>query len=326
MARPRTKNKHLPKYVTIIHGSYWYRPPKVKPVRISQVGDEAAMYRFMAERTAPMTDLVTIGDCMDRYIREVLPTLAASTQKDYRRYIGTLRAWCGHMRPGDLTRRDVGRLIDVTQGKIARNRMVAVLSALYGLMVGYWYVAEQNPCIGVRRHKARKRDRYVTQGEYDAVYALASTRMRIAMDLALLTGQRQGDILRLRWDSVSKDGIVFRQQKTGKGLDVGLSPSVQDALDRAKRLLPHFPRQYVLRRRDGLPYSSDGFRAIWGRLMRKAVATGAIQRAFTFHDLRRKSGSDSVSLQSAFERLGHSDIALTRSVYDCGIRKVTPLR
>ena len=48
MSRPRTKNKHLPKYVTVIHGSYWYRPPKAKPQRLAAVGEESEMYRKMA--------------------------------------------------------------------------------------------------------------------------------------------------------------------------------------------------------------------------------------------------------------------------------------
>lgn len=326
MARPRTRDRHLPKYFAVIHGSYWYRPPIAKAVRVARVGEERKLYDFIAQRSAPTGPLHTIGDCIDRYLREVLPMLARSTQVEYRRYLGSLRTWCGHMRPDDLTSRDVGRLLDVDTGRIARNRMVAALSALYTKMVGRWYVAEKNPCIGVERHEAGKRDRYVTDAEFDAVRDIMPPRIQIAMDLALITGQRQGDLLALQWSQITAEGVLFRQGKTGKRLLVALSPTLKEVLERTKKLLPHFPRQYVLRRRDGEPYSSDGFRAIWSRHMRKAVKDKMIAEAFTFHDLRAKCVSDSVTIQQAFERAGHSDMSLTRGVYDRGIRKVVPLK
>lgn len=85
MARPRTKNKHLPKYVTVIHGSYWYRPPKAKPERLAAVGEEAEMYRKLSGLMIPQDPgkLTTLSTCFDRYEREVVPTLAKRTQRDY---------------------------------------------------------------------------------------------------------------------------------------------------------------------------------------------------------------------------------------------------
>lgn len=38
MSRPRTVNKHLPKYVSVNHGAYWHKPPGKKAVRIAAVG------------------------------------------------------------------------------------------------------------------------------------------------------------------------------------------------------------------------------------------------------------------------------------------------
>ena len=69
MARPRTSNKHLPKYVTIIHGSYWYRAPKSKAERICSVDEPAAMYTYMAKRSLPAGPVKTMTDLFDRYER-----------------------------------------------------------------------------------------------------------------------------------------------------------------------------------------------------------------------------------------------------------------
>jgi integrase len=62
---------------------------------------------------------------------------------------------------------------------------------------------------------------------------------------------------------------------------------------------------------------------MWQRAMRKF---GQQHERFTFHDLRGKSGSDAVSIQDAYERLGHTSISMTRRVYDRGIRDVKPLK
>ena len=58
-----------------------------------------------------------------------------------------------------------------------------------------WGAATVNPVRTLERTPRSKRTRYVTDAEYAAVHALASERMRIAMELALLTGQRRGDLL-----------------------------------------------------------------------------------------------------------------------------------
>jgi len=331
MSRPRTVNTHLPRYVTVIHGSYWYRPPDGETVRIGPEGEEHLVWKFMAERTAPTAPPkpnATLREHFERYKREVLPTLGARTQKDYSRHIAVLERVFGHMHPDDVRPRDVGAFLDRPKGKIQANRQVAVLSAVYAKMVGRWYVADKNPCQNVERNPSKRRTRYVTDQEYAAVYALANPRIRLAMDLALLTGQRQGDLLNLPLKNVTDEGILFRQGKTGKRLLVGMSPALASVIARARTMSPAAPDigGYVLRTREGTPYSSEGFRACWQRLMVMAMRKRALEERFTFHDLRAKSVSDSKNIQEAFERAGHTSMAMTRGTYDRGVRKVTPLK
>jgi integrase len=335
MARPRKLNTHLPKYVTVIHGAYWYRPPaidgvKQKPVRIGPQGEEHLVWRFMLtlkepEATGPIT---LLRDCFDRYTREVLPTLAPRTQIDYARHVATLKATFGHMRPEELQPRHIGQFLDRPKGKIQANRQVAVLSAIFSKMVGRWYVCDKNPCQHVERNPAGKRTRYITDAEFDAVKAIAPIRVQIMMDLALLTGQRQGDLLALPLKNVTAEGILFKQGKTGKRLLVGISPLLQEVLDRAAKLLPQNLWGTVVRtsKAGGAPYTSEGFRALWQRVMSKALRLGVISERYTFHDIRAKCVSDTKNIQDAFERAGHTSMAMTRGTYDRGIRKVTPLK
>lgn len=336
MARPRKVNSHLPKYVTVIHGAYWFRPPtgpdglKPKPIRIGPQGEEHLVWKFMLtlQDPTPPSSSPTMAECFDRYQREVIPTLAPRTQIDYARHVATLRKTFGHMRPEELMPKHIGQFLDRPKGKIQANRQVAVLSAVFSKMVGRWYCAEKNPCQHVERNPAGKRTRYITDAEFDAVKAIAPVRVQVMMDLALLTGQRQGDLLALPLKNVSAEGILFKQGKTGKRLLVGMSPSLQEVIDRAAKLLPQNLWGNVVRtsQEGGRPYTSEGFRALWQRVINKALRLGVISERYTFHDIRAKCVSDTKNIQDAFERAGHTSMAMTRGTYDRGIRKVTPLK
>jgi integrase len=148
----------------------------------------------------------------------------------------------------------------------------------------------------------------------------------VAADLALLTGQRRGDIVDLKWESVTDAGVYFKQSKTGRELLVRMSDTLRAVLDRAEKLLPHIPKVYVIRGEDGRQMDRDTFEYRWQSAMRSAIRDGAITERFHFHDLRAKSVSDSKSVQDAYERAGHSSPSTTRRVYDRGVREVTPLR
>lgn len=318
----------LPEHVFEAHGALYFLDPAQPPVHIGPASDVAGMYRWLADRVsapaAAPAKVYTMNDAFDRYDREVIPELSPNTQAEYRRYLKVLRAEFGHRRPDDIEPRDIGRFLDVASAKVLQNKRVAVLSAVFGKLVGRWYEATRNPCAKVERNPEYPRDRLVTDAEFDAVHALAPVRVQLMMELALLTGQRQGDLLSLRWSQVTDDGIAFRQAKTGKRLMVMLSPALRDVLERAKKLKPDLPREFVIRTFEGRGYTPLGFRANWQRVMDKYMKSGG--ERFRFHDIRAKSASDSDSLEHAYERLGHTSIAMTRKVYDRGCRKVAPLR
>lgn len=266
----------------------------------------------------------TVAHFIERYRREVLPRLRPRTQDGYNRHLDALSKHFGHMEPNAVKPKDIGKFLDRPKGKIQANRQIAVLSAIYTKMVGRWYVADVNPCLNVERNPAHRRTRYVTNEEYAALYAFAKPRIRLAMDLALLTAQRQSDLISLPWSNVRPDGILFTQSKSGKRLLLGISPSLEAVLDRARQMTP--PGECVIRTRTGKAYTSEGFRACWQRTMQRAMRKGILTERFTFHDLRAKSISDTASIHDAYDRAGHTSLAMTRGTYDRGIRKVMPLR
>jgi integrase len=100
--------------------------------------------------------------------------------------------------------------------------------------------------------------------------------LRLAMLLAINTGQRQGDLLRLPWSSYDGATIKLRQRKTGAYVPIPVADALKAVLDAAPRR-----RTIMLTNSDGKPWSESGFQGAWG----KATARAGI-RGLTFHDLR----------------------------------------
>jgi integrase len=103
-------------------------------------------------------------------------------------------------------------------------------------------------------------------------------RHHLALLLALWTGQRQGDLLRLPWSGYDGASIRMRQSKTGIRVIIPVGTPLKAALDAAAKA-----RQstLILTNSEGRPWTADGFRSSW----RKACAAIGIV-GVTFHDLR----------------------------------------
>lgn len=138
-------------------------------------------------------------------------------------------------------------------------------------------VIASNPCEGGGRlYKADRKDNIWQQADIDAVMAVASPDLQLALMLALWTGQRQGDLLRLAWSAYDGKHIRLQQSKTGRRVAVPVGEPLRLMLDAAERSGP-----LVLTASHGRPWTSDGFRASWGKACGRAGISG-----LTFHDLR----------------------------------------
>lgn len=268
------------------------------------------------------TNEPTVAAILDRFERDYMPSLAPATQRGYQRCLRVLREHFGSRIASELKPKDFGPFLDVKRGKIQRNRHLAVLSCAFSEAVGRWYWLDRNVLKDVKRHPSSPRSRYVTDAEYETLKSSAPLRVQLAMDLALLTGQRQGDILAMRWEQIQDIGIVIEQGKTGKKLAVEITPALEAVLDKCWNLPNR--GEYVITRSMGNRFTGAGFRASWQRTMDAYVRRGG--KRFTFHDLRAKSASDSETIDAAYQRLGHTSMSMTRRAYDRGVRKVKPLR
>ena len=335
MGRRRTQNKHLPQRVYLKHGRYWYVDRANKWHDLGVTASE--MYRALASRSESIAAASTMNAVFDRYLQEKLPQLAPRTQDDYQGYIHNLRLVFGAAPPKDVT---AGHVFDYRNKRaeksvVQANREKSCLSAVFTAAVE-WHFVNDNPCRQVPKLQEPPRDRYVTDAEFTAVYRLASPMFQCAMDLATITGQREGDLLTLSQDQLTAEGILFRISKskrrhprhgkiveTAKQLIVEWSPELRAIIERMKKLGPA-TRLTLICNREGEAFTESGFRSNWHRLMQKALTEKAIEEPFTFHDLRAKSASDEADPSAATERLAHDDPRTTRKVYLRKPRRARP--
>jgi integrase len=158
--------------------------------------------------------------------------------------------------------------------------------------------------------------------QVEAVKALAGERIAVAIDLAVSTGQRRGDLLSLKRDQLTDAGIVFKQSKTGAGVLIEWSPDLLAIVQRAKKLAPQIPGDYLIRTKKGKRYSAAGFSAIWQQVMAKHVKAG--DQRFSFHDLRSVSADGPATAEEAQATLGHASVTTTKRHYLRGLTRAKP--
>lgn len=134
-----------------------------------------------------------------------------------------------------------------------------------------------NPCErGGRLYEAERTDKIWTEVDIGLLLSVAPARIEAATILALWTGQRQGDLLRLPWSAYDGKHIRLRQGKGGRRLKIPVGGPLRSHLNAMQRVSP-----LILTNAYGSPWTGDGFRTSWGR----ACAKGGITE-LTFHDLR----------------------------------------
>jgi integrase len=329
MGRKRRRDKHLPTSVYHRHGAYYFVDKDGKWNRLGRSLGEA--YRELAHFVeAP--SVKTVDDLCVRYRREVLPSYSKKEQKNRTAHLERIQAVFGKMTPSEVREAHVRAFRDRIGQRKGRDwgrpqlalKALATFSHVFTWAAEWDYVAK-NPCLGVKRPPQPRRKRYATDAEFDAVYCRCPAMHQIAMDIALLTGLRRGDILRLNRASVTEDGLIVPTSKTSKPLMFKWSFELKATIDRALAVQPRV-RRHIICNKQGRQYTPDGFSTIWRRAMKKAMVEGDLGEPFRFNDIRAKSASDDENADRASLRLGHTSRQTTERYYLRKAKEVDPLR
>lgn len=239
---------------------------------------------------------------------------------------GLARVWAGGIvsavRPADVYRY---LNVERADAPTVANREVALLSNLFKVAIARGII-DANPCKQVSRNPEEPRERLVEKTELQPFidWALKQGESAVVVvsmaEFAALTGNRRIEFRTLHWPQVDEE-LIRLQRAKGRGGKakrelVAVSEALQAVLDRMKARKHYSPMGPVFAApRTGNPYTDDGFKAMWDRLLRAALAAGVIQERFTFHDLRAHYTTYFKLRFGALPEM-HADPATTAKVYE----------
>lgn len=211
--------------------------------------------------------------------------LQPSTQREYTRYLTMLQTELGNEEPTALEPRHVATIRDnlgaETPGKA--NAMVRVIGALFawGRELGWCRI---NPADGITRLDGEEYQPW-PEWALKAYPTLFPAELVRLIDLALYTGQRISDTIRMHRRDIT-DGVLYvRQKKTGKELWLPMHPALALVASEPGWLAP---------KRDGTQWTEDQFHAAWGRAMKdkagnKKAAAIIRDAGLVYHGLRKNA-------------------------------------
>ncbi len=288
----------------------WKNGPRIN----AEYGTPAFVEQFkrhLSERSAP--DSETLAYIISLYKRMELPKRKPSTRRSYSQYIRIIEDEFGDMDIRAVEAIGSRAVFLEWRDSMSDRPRTADLawSVLQKIMAFGMHVEKlkRNPCINAGRlaGTGTRREIIWAPSDLSRLRAVAPQTIADALAIAIWTGQRQGDLLRLSWTAFDGTHIRLKQSKTGRRVSVLVSEELRCVLDRlrSENDARDVPATTILVNQRGKPWTSDGFRTSWGKACAKAGIDG-----LTFHDLRgtfitmaRRAGA---SIDDIAEASGHS--------------------
>lgn len=284
----------FPTYKNLKDGTrrtYWYHRATGKRLRGEPgssefISDLAAAEKTISDRLAGTLNNLIRGYTLSVEFEE---NLAPSTRTEYKRMLTKAESEFGNMPLAALDDPRVKRDFLDWREKVARssgqreadNRLSAI-SAMLTWAVERGQITA-NHLKGFKRLYHGDRSEKIWLPEHiDAFMKLAPIELQRALILALHSGQRQGDLLRLPWSAYDGSSITLRQGKaTRKG--VKAAPITILCTATLRRMLDTMPRTglLILNTKTGQPFKKRWFAEQWGEA---AIAAGLSD--LHFYDLR----------------------------------------
>lgn len=235
--------------------TYWYHRSSGNRLPGDYGSPEFLTAYLASERLTPHdTNNVSV------LIRDYLLSLhftkkAVRTQAEYKRMLKELETRFGTLPIKALESGKVKALFLDYQEEIGINRpreadnRLSVMSAVFTRAV-LRGVIKDNPLRGFERiYSSDRSDMIWLEGDIRRFMNGAQVELQRALILAVHTGQRKGDLIRLRWSDYDGDAISLTQSKTSARVTVKCTGTL-------KRMLDETPRQgpFILTRADGTPW------------------------------------------------------------------------
>jgi integrase len=262
---------------------YYHRatglPLSGKPGSPEFLRDYAAAEKTLLDRHTGMFN----GLVRDFTLSPEFEKLAESTQKEYRRMLTKAEAKFGNMPVAALEDPRVRRDFMSWRAEVARasgdreaDNRLSVISAMLTWLKENGKLFS-NHLAGFRRlYRVDRSDLIWLPEHIHAFMTVAPVELQRALILALHTGQRQGDLLRLTWGNIDGSLISLRQGKTGRKVEIPCTKALRKMLDGLDQ-----NSVVVLTTKTSRPWKPRYFKAQWDAASKKAGITD-----LHFHDLR----------------------------------------
>lgn len=270
--------------------------------RLTQGRDDAIRTNTLAE--------IVIAFQNSEEFRKLKPR----TQSDYADHIGHILAAFADLPIPALEERGMRKVFTDWRDSMAAtprraDMRISALSRMLNYAIDQEIIAV-NKAQGIGKlSDGTRRDVIWTPEQLDRFIGNAPQCLSEAVQLALWTGQRQGDLLALTWNAWDGRIISLRQAKGGKRVRIVANEPL-------KAMLDAMPRKAVtiLTNGRGLPWGS-GFGGYFRKWQNRLGVTGV-----TFHDLRgtfiTNAYEEGYSIKQISEASGHSERDADRIIRD----------
>ncbi|MFC4624193.1 tyrosine-type recombinase/integrase [Daeguia caeni] len=203
------------------------------------------------------------------------------TRKDYMRYLAEIEDIFGDLPFSYLeTPRARGKFKEWRDTMADRPRTAdyawSVLSRVLSFGKDRGLLAVNVCERGGRLYVAQRADKIWTTDIIQRFIRVASPELQLALMMALWTGQRQGDLLRVTWPAYDGKTLRIKQGKTGARVLIPVGAPLRDLLGAPRKSIGT-----ILVNSRCQPWTTDGFKTSWGKACVKAGIDD-----LTFHDLR----------------------------------------
>jgi integrase len=268
--------------------------------------------KFLTEQVSANHQLVTLGDLLRKYEKEVTPQKKGRDKEKYRFRILERSLLSGvalkNLKSHHITQFREDRLKEVSAGTVLKD--LGLLSAVINTGRTEWglvNIVRTNPVSLISKPKTpRPRDRRIEAGELERLLSASSNLnawFRPVVLFAIETGMRRGEILSLCWENVhlGKRYAHLPDTKNGDSRDVPLSPM-------ALELLGDLPRN-VREDQVVFPLHFEALKSSW----RRACCSAGISN-LRFHDLRHEATSrffeKGLNVMEVAAITGHKDLRM----------------
>jgi len=309
MGRRRQTNLDLPPHMHVKAGTFYY-VTSTTPRKWISLGKDMIVARKKWAALENGTDQdASVPALVDAYLESAaFAELAANTRKQYKSVAAQLKDVFESVSVVDVKPHHVAQWLDNHKSPVNANTGRSVLVNAFNIAIRRGMI-ERNPAKEVENLTVKRRDRYLTDAEYQAIRAEANPVLRAAMDVAYVIGARISDVLSIKLSQWTADGLMIRQKKTGKLQLFERTQALEKAIENAKKIDRPVRGLYLLCTKDGRPYAYNTVSNWWRIARDKAGVTNA-----HFHDIRGKSATDAKGKGQDYQALlGHTTKAMSDS-------------